>query len=73
MYENRDESSNSSVYLEPEDEKDIPEEVEAETPTLNKKKYHNIPNDVRIKLIDAVENKGEKIKHVSTKLQLLNL
>ena len=29
-----------------------------------RKKYHNISNDVRMQLIDAVESHGEKIKHV---------
>jgi len=30
----------------------------------NKKKYHTISDDIRQKLIDAVENDGQKIKHV---------
>jgi len=35
---------------------------------LRKKKYHSIPDDMRQKLIDAVENKGEKIKHAAKRL-----
>lgn len=30
-----------------------------------RKKYHNIPNDIRMQLIEAVEGHGEKIKHVT--------
>lgn len=66
-----EQSSVSSVYLEPEEEK-----AQASTQQVDaikdsaKKKYHNIPNDTRLQLIDAVENKGEKIKHVKNTLFL---
>jgi hypothetical protein len=30
-----------------------------------KKKYHNITNEMRLRLIDLVEKQGIKIKHVS--------
>lgn len=31
---------------------------------LNKRKYNNTSNELRLELIDAVENQGEKIKSV---------
>jgi len=36
----------------------------------DKKKYHTISDDLRQKLIDAVENDGQKIKHVAKKLNI---
>ena len=41
-----------------------PSEGQASLPRLRHKKYHNIPNELRLKLINAVEVKGERIKHV---------
>ena len=65
-------SSNASIYMESEEDKPQTDKSEADESqdkknlVSDKKKYHNIPNDLRLKLIDAVENKGEKIKHVCT-------
>ena len=50
-----------------------PSEGQANLSRLRHKKYHNIPNELRLKLINAVEVKGERIKHVdffSTKWKL---
>ena len=61
-------SPDSQIYLEPEDgenERNVPGATKAiQKFDSKKKKYHSIPDDIRLKLIDAVENKGEKIKHV---------
>lgn len=64
-------SSNASIYMESEEDKpqtlsEADESQDKKNLVSDKKKYHNIPNDLRLKLIDAVENKGEKIKHVCT-------
>ncbi len=59
----------SDVFLDQED--DSSEETRSRSgifkkpSDISKKKYHYIPDDLRLKLIDEVENKGEKIKHVS--------
>jgi len=59
----------SEVFLDQED--DSSEETRSRNgifkkpSDISKKKYHYIPDDLRLKLIDEVENKGEKIKHVS--------
>ena len=58
-------SSASSVYLESESDKVQASDQKSTRRTNSKKKYDNIPNDIRMKLLDAVENKGEKIKHVN--------
>jgi hypothetical protein len=61
-------ATEDSVYLEG-DEQNQTNEVPSTKKTIQKtgvrkKKYHSIPNEIRLKLINAVENKGEKIKHV---------
>lgn len=62
-----DNSSKSSIFIENEEEKaQSSDPAEAKTDG-SKKKYQNIPNDIRLKLIDAVENKGMKIKHAAKK------
>ena len=62
----------SSVYMESESEKSQQMEIQEKfiPMSLNKKKYHNIPNNLRLELIDSVENKGEKIKHVAKRLSI---
>jgi len=64
----------SEVFLDQED--DSSEEVRSregirkKPSDISKKKYHYIPDDIRLKLIDEVENKGEKIKHAAKKLNI---
>lgn len=62
---NKEESSPANtVSLQTNSEKTQEIEQKETNNENSKKKYRNIPNDIRLKLIDAIENKGEKIKHV---------
>jgi hypothetical protein len=73
-------SSGSSIFLESDDEKkisDYSEDLklsgkldEDDKNALRQKKYRNIPNELRMKLIDAVDKKGERIKHAARKLAI---
>lgn len=62
----------SDIFLDPEDEKQDKEVPGTKKPIrkapTKKKKYQSISNELRMQLIDAVENKGEKIKHVANKM-----
>lgn len=73
MEDNKSEArSNSSVFVEEEEnEIEVPGVKKEIQKNSSRKKYHNIPNEMRLKLIEYVENKGEKIKHVMILKSLL--
>ncbi len=69
-----EERSNSSVFVdEEENDKEVPGVKKEIQKSSSRKKYHNIPNEMRLKLIEYVENKGEKIKHVIILILIVNL
>jgi len=49
------------------------EKIFRKFPFKDKKQYKTIPDDLRMQLIDAVENRGEKIKHVISVIFINNL
>jgi len=62
-------SPDTAIFFEDDEDNNIQSDLHPVTKTIQKsidlkKKYSNISNALRLELLDAVENQGEKIKHV---------
>ena len=66
-------SPDTSIFFDEDEENNIRRDLPSVTKSIHKfhdskKKYSNISNALRMELLEAVENQGEKIKHVQTHL-----